>query len=97
MLLALAVSLQFFHPIKVALLEQQYAELFDEVGRLDQEVKKNAQEILEAVRAEIAERQKAEKRLREQLEEAVVGHLELDLAGVCTSYSGLSALRPRRR
>ena len=52
------------------------------IGRLDQEVKKNAQEILEAVRAEIAERQKAEKRLREQLEEAVVGHLELDLAGV---------------
>ena len=47
---------------KVARLEQQYAELFDEVGRLDQEVKKNAQEILEAVRAEIAERQKAEKR-----------------------------------
>ena len=46
---------------KVARLEQQYAELFDEVGRLDHEVKKNAQEIFEAVRAEIAERQKAEK------------------------------------
>jgi hypothetical protein len=66
---------------KVALLEQQYAELFDEVGRLDQEVKKNAREIWEALKAEIAERQRAEA-LGQQLQEAVVGHLELDIAGV---------------
>jgi hypothetical protein len=67
---------------RVELLEQKYAELFDEVGRLDQEVKANAREISEALKAESDERQKADRRHDEQLQEAIAGHLHLDWAGV---------------
>ena len=67
---------------KVEFLTKQYAELFDEVGRLDQKVKQDARDSSAALQAESAKREKADKKYEEQLREAVVGHLDLDYAGV---------------
>lgn len=67
---------------RVELLERQYAELFDEVGRMGQEIKTNVGELSGALKAESAERQKADQKNETQLREAVVGNLQLDYAGV---------------
>jgi hypothetical protein len=72
---------------RVALLEENYASLFDEVGNLDQEMKKNRQELSDALNAERAVRESADTRHEEQLKEAVVGQVHLDFAGVSLLFT----------
>ena len=69
----------------------EYASLFDEVGRLDQEVKTKAREFSEKLKVESAEREKADKRCEEQLQEAIVGQVHLDYAGVAYFVLGTIA------
>ena len=72
-------------------MERQYAGLFDEVGRMGQEIKNNAGEFSEALKAESAERQKADQKNETQLRKAVVGNLHLDYAGVIYFMCGTIA------
>jgi hypothetical protein len=76
---------------RVALLEENYASLFDEVGNLDQEMKKNRQELSDALNAEKAARESADTRHEDQLKEAVVGQVHLDFAGVLYFLLGIIA------
>jgi hypothetical protein len=76
---------------RVALLEENYASLFDEVGNLTQEMNKSAREFSEALRTERAERENADKGHKEQLKEAIVGRVHLDFAGVFYLLVGIIA------
>jgi len=76
---------------RVTLLEQQYASLFDEVGGLVRDTKESAEKFSEALRVERAERETADKKHEERLQEAVVGHVHLDYAGVAYFVLGTIA------
>jgi hypothetical protein len=67
---------------RVALLEQQFAGLFDEVWRAVGEIKANADKLSDSIGVERAERAKTDKRHELQLQQAVAGNLDLDYAGV---------------
>jgi hypothetical protein len=66
---------------RVERLEQHDTKLFAEIGRLDQKIANIAQGFAEHLKAERAERQKADKQNEEGLKEQAVGTLHLDYAG----------------
>jgi hypothetical protein len=67
---------------RVAILQQQYESLFDEVGALDNKLDQNKAELSKRIDNEAAARQEADARNQQQLEEATVGGLHLDWVGV---------------
>ena len=73
------------------MLAQNYARLDDEVGKLDREMKNIAREFSGRLESERAAREKADMRNDQQLKEAVVGRIHLDLAGVLYLVLGILA------
>jgi hypothetical protein len=67
---------------RIQLLEENYASLFDEVGGLDRNIKENARKFSEGLSFEQSEREKSDKKIEENLREAVVGSFHLDNLGV---------------
>ena len=76
---------------RVAMLQDNYTNLFDEVGRLDDELRRRTDELSSKLHAETAAREATDKRLEEQLKETAVGSLHLDLWGVLFFISGIIA------
>jgi hypothetical protein len=67
---------------RLAMLEDSYTKLFDEVGSLGNEVKRRSDELSSKLRAEATAREAADKKIEEQLKETAVGSLHLDVWGV---------------
>jgi hypothetical protein len=76
---------------RVAMLEDSYTRLFDEVGNLGSEVRRRTDESSSNLRAETAFREAGDKRVEEQLMETAVGGLHLDFWGVLFFILGIIA------
>ena len=67
---------------RLAMLEDGYTKLFDEVGSLGNEVKRRSDELSSKLHAEATAREAADKKIEEQLKETAVGSFHLDVWGV---------------
>jgi hypothetical protein len=76
---------------RIGVLEKNYANLFDEVGALDQELTQKTAELSTNLKIESTTRVESDKKLEEKLKEAVVGVLHLDLWGVLYFVLGIIA------
>jgi hypothetical protein len=76
---------------RLAILEDSYTKLFDEVGRLGADVKLRSDELSGKLHAELAAREAADKKLDAQLKETAVGSLHLDVWGVNFLILGIIA------
>ena len=76
---------------RVAMLEDSYTKLFDEVGSLGNEVKRRSDELTGKLRAEATAREAADKEIKEQLRETAVGSIHLDVWGVLFVMLGIIA------
>jgi hypothetical protein len=76
---------------RVALLEEQYAKLFDEVGTLSGETKKRDDELAKALKEETGERQKADVGIKDQLRKAVAEGIPLGRVGAIFFLFGIAA------
>lgn len=63
-------------------LEQRHAELFDEVGKLGDDLKRSKEDIAATISKESVEREHADTEIQNRLELAVAGNLKLDYVGV---------------
>ncbi len=66
---------------RIALLEQQYASLFDEVGALSAETKKGIDDLTKALGSERSERAAGDKSTKDQLKKAVAEGVPLEVLG----------------
>ena len=73
------------------MLEKQYAELFDEVGRLAGETKNRDDQLSHAIDEEKGQRQKADIEIKEQLKRAVAQGLPLGRVGAVFFFLGIIA------
>ena len=73
---------------RVAMLENSYTNLFDEVSSLGNEAKRRSDDLAGKLQAETTARSGADKKIEEQLKETAVGSFHLDLLGVASSYWG---------
>jgi len=76
---------------RVVLLEQQYANLYDEVGKLGEEAKRTADEFSKALDMERAERQQADQNTKDQLKNAVAEGIPLERVGGISIATGMVA------
>lgn len=76
---------------RVKRLEQQYGELFDEIGKLGAETRQKLDELSNAVQAERHEREEGDRSIREQLKKAVAGGLPLARIGAICFFIGIVA------
>jgi len=76
---------------RLAMLEDSYTKLFDEVGGFGYEVKRRTDELSGKLQDELTAREAADKRIDEQLREEAVGSLHLDLWGVLFFILGIIA------
>jgi hypothetical protein len=76
---------------RVAMLEQQYVGLFDELGTLSSEIKVKLDELSDSLQAERSERQQAEVQAKNQLERAVAEGIPLARVGVIVFLIGITA------
>ena len=76
---------------RVAILEESYTKLFDEVGNLGTEVKRRTDELNRKLQAEATAREAADKTIKEQLKETAVGSFPLDVWGVLFVILGIIA------
>jgi hypothetical protein len=75
----------------VALLEQQYVALSDEVGTLGEETKRTADELSKALEGERNDRQQGDKAIRDQLKKAVAEGIPLEFTGALFIAIGILA------
>ena len=73
------------------LLNPFHGKLLDEVGGLEIEIRRRGDELSNKLHAEAAAREVADKRIEEQLKEAAVGSLHLDVWGVLFFILGVIA------
>ncbi len=73
------------------MLEDSYTKLFDEVGGLENEIRRRGDELSNKLHAEVAAREASDKRIEEQLKETAVGSLHLDAWGVLFFIFGIIA------
>jgi hypothetical protein len=76
---------------RVEMLQEQYAELFDEVGALANEIKKRDDELSNALKVESDERQKGDASTRAQLKRAVGQGIPLGRVGAILFFLGIIA------
>ncbi len=76
---------------RLAMLEDSYTKLFDEVGGLEIEITRRSEELSNKLHAEVAAREANNKRIEEQLKETAVGSLHLDAWGVLFFILGIFA------
>jgi hypothetical protein len=76
---------------RIAILEDSFTKLFDEVGSLGNEVKRRSDELTSKLHAETMAREAADKGIKEQLKETAVGSIHLDVWGVVFLVSGIVA------
>ncbi len=76
---------------RLVMLEDSYTKLFDEVGGLENEIRRRGDELSNKLHAEAAAREVADKRIEEQLKETAVGSLHLDVWGVLFFILGIIA------
>lgn len=76
---------------RVAILERGHAALFDEVGKLGDEIKQKIGELSNAMTLERSERQEADKGVKEQLKKAVAEGLPLGRVGAVCFFIGIIA------
>jgi len=76
---------------RLAMLEDSYTKLFDEVGSLGNEVKRRSDELTDQLHTEAAAREAADKEIKEQLKETAVGSIHLDMWGVLFVMLGIIA------
>lgn len=75
---------------RLEILERGYAALFDEVGSIANDVRAVGQEAREGIKAEAVNRLQGDKRNEEIIENAMIGGLNIETAGVC--YFALGAI-----
>jgi hypothetical protein len=73
---------------RVELLEQYYANLYDEVGRVQERIEKSDQRFSDELHTERAARERADSEIKQALEKATVGSLPLDYLGVVAVIVG---------
>jgi hypothetical protein len=76
---------------RVAILEESHTKLFDQVGSLGNEVKRQSDELTGKLRAEATAREAADKEIKEQLKETAVGSAHWDVLGVVCVMLGIIA------
>jgi hypothetical protein len=76
---------------RVQLLEEQYVQLFDEVGVLTENTKKRDDELSNALTVEREERQKGDANTKEQLKRAVAQGIPLGRVGAIFFFFGIIA------
>ena len=76
---------------RLAMLEESHTKLADKVGDLGKEVKRQADDLSSKLTAETASREAGDKRIEEQVREAAVGSLHLDVWGVLFFLFGIIA------
>jgi hypothetical protein len=74
---------------RVAILEDSYTKLFDEVGGLGKELRQRADELSNKLHDETSAREARDKMIEEQLRETAVGSLHLDAWGCYSSFWAL--------
>jgi hypothetical protein len=74
---------------RVATLEREHAQLFDEVGKLSEETKQKIGELSSALNAERREHKEGDKSVRDQLKEAVAEGLPLGRLGAIFFFIGI--------
>jgi hypothetical protein len=76
---------------RVALLEQQYGQLFDEVGNLGSELKKQVDELTRAIEVERSERSAGDESNKQRMIKALAEGLPLGRVGVGFFLIGIAA------
>jgi hypothetical protein len=76
---------------RVAMLEENYIKLFDEVGGLDNELQRRTDGLSAKLQAEASAREAGDKKVEGELRETAVGTLHFDLWGVVFFISGTIA------
>ncbi len=76
---------------RLAMLEDSYTKLFDEVGGLGNEIRRRGDELSNKLHAEVAAREASDKKIEEHLKETAVRSLHLDAWGVLFFIFGIIA------
>lgn len=76
---------------RVAILEQEVTNLFDELGTLNAEMKKKTDELSDSLKAEGSERAKADEKTKNQLRRAIAEGIPLGIVGVIFFLLGITA------
>jgi hypothetical protein len=74
---------------RLATLEREHAELFDEIGKIHAEIKQRISDLSNALAVERSNREEVDKSIRDQLRKAIAGGLPLGRVGAICFFVGI--------